>query len=414
MLMVILIGNLSLTSCSNDELVEDNNLVQKNSPSHRLTAEQAAQNVLKFVLKLNGTTRSTAKQIAEIKAISMPGTMTRSGNGEAVSLDSLFYVVNFTNDQGFAVAAADDRSTPVYAYVEEGNYSGYIGEEENPGFAAFMNALIEQEIYDRLYGNGGGDSGDDGDSEPTDGDEGGGGGTYLADRFIVQSPLLVTRWGQQDIYGFNYFCPEGCPTGCVPTAMAQICSYMEAPNAVSWGYNGTYGSSTLDWSAIKMFSFPYGESQYQVAHLMRFLGNAFDADYTPDGTGVDGDDAINAMRNMGFNVSNLVEYDAMNVMETLSQGDRIIYMQGFARYYHVGLFFRNYVDGHAWVVDGYIDQVEHRERSIFIHCNWGWYGSRNGYFLSNVLNAEQNPVFNDDGTRSYNYRYKLKTATFIK
>ena len=48
--MVILIGNLSLTSCSNDELVEDNNLVQKNSPSHRLTAEQAAQNVLKFVL----------------------------------------------------------------------------------------------------------------------------------------------------------------------------------------------------------------------------------------------------------------------------------------------------------------------------------------------------------------------------
>ena len=49
MLMVILIGNLSLTSCSNDELVEDNNLVQKNSPSHRLTAEQAAQNVLKFV-----------------------------------------------------------------------------------------------------------------------------------------------------------------------------------------------------------------------------------------------------------------------------------------------------------------------------------------------------------------------------
>ena len=51
-----------------------------------------------------------------------------------------------------------------------------------------------------------------------------------------------------------------------------------------------------------------------------------------------------------------------------------------------------------------------------IHCNWGWNGLHNGYFLSTALNAEENPAY-DDGivsTRSSNFRYKLKTATFIK
>lgn len=52
------------------------------------------------------------------------------------------------------------------------------------------------------------------------------------------------------------------------------------------------------------------------------------------------------------------------------------------------------------------------------HCNWGWKNkNENGYFLSDVLNAEESPVFNDNAetTRaSHNYRYKLKTATFTK
>lgn len=92
-------------------------------------------------------------------------------------------------------------------------------------------------------------------------------------------------------------------------------------------------------------------------------------------------------------------------------------MRGNGRYYHVAFVIRNYVDGHAWVVDGYIDQVKNNQESKYIHCNWGWKGKRNGYFLSNVLNAEESPVYNDDvtpSTRSDNFRYRLKTATFTK
>ena len=420
LMMSLALMAVLVMSCTNEDLTEEVNENFVESSSHRLTAEQAAQNVMNFVSKVNGTTRSASKQIAEVKAISMPGVMTRSGSGELFNLDSLFYVVNFTDNQGFAVAAADDRETPVYAYIEDGNYSGYSSDEDNPGFDAFMNALIEQEIYERFYdqGNGIGEGGDDDDDDddefPQEDETGGGGGVYLPDRFIVQSPLLVTKWGQGYFNNYNMYCPDGSPTGCVVTAMAQICSYLESPNSVNWAQNGTFGGSPLDWPVIKLSPYPYGESQNQVAHLMRFLGVAFNADYSSDGTSVDSGDAIDAMRNFGHNVSNLTDYDAINVVETLSQGNRIIFMRGNARYYHVAFVFRRYVDGHAWVVDGYIDQVENRERSIYVHCNWGWDGQKNGYFLSSVLNAEQNPVFDDNGTRSQNYRYRLKTATFVK
>ena len=77
---------------------------------------------------------------------------------------------------------------------------------------------------------------------------------------------------------------------------------------------------------------------------------------------------------------------------------------------------RYFIYLHNIDIDGYIDQIKNRKETKYIHCNWGWNGLHNGYFLSTALNAEENPAY-DDGivsTRSSNFRYKLKTATFIK
>lgn len=111
------------------------------------------------------------------------------------------------------------------------------------------------------------------------------------------------------------------------------------------------------------------------------------------------------------------DYNIDNVIKDLKCGNKIILMRGHGRYYHVAFVVRKYVDGHAWVVDGYIDQVKNNKESKYVHCNWGWGGNENGYFLSNALNAEESPIYNDDvtsSTRSSNFRYKLKTATFTK
>lgn len=44
-------------------------------------------------------------------------------SGIPVNLDSLFYIINFKDNKGFAIASSDDREVPIFALVEEGNYS---------------------------------------------------------------------------------------------------------------------------------------------------------------------------------------------------------------------------------------------------------------------------------------------------
>ena len=92
-------------------------------------------------------------------------------------------------------------------------------------------------------------------------------------------------------------------------------------------------------------------------------------------------------------------------------------MSGKSGYHHVLFFVRKYTGGHAWVVDGYIDYVTgwRSEEHLYLHCNWGWNGNCNGYFLDGVFNTDTSPSYEDNvsSTRSH-YRYQLKYATFTK
>ena len=394
-------------ACSQDENV----FVTKNSPAgdYHITIEQAKRNAIDFVSRLNTNTRSTKTpmDISNVQAISIPKGTTRS-ESDSTQMDTLLYIINFADSCGFIVAGTDTREKSIYAYIEEGNFSLDSLNSLDSGFGAFIYALLESKTYDSQHAP----------AEIPDPGEGGGSGWggNIPDKFEVMYPLLVTKWGQGSPY--NTYAPNGV-TGCVPTAMAQICSFLEKPYRVEWNYNGTIGAADLNWGQIKSECQNWGypttdESKDQVAHLMRALGLAFHADYADGETGADSDDAVEAMRNMWLDVDELNDYDISNVINDLKAGNKILYMRGNARYYLVGFVFRKYVDGHAWVVDGYIDEVKNNIESIYIHCNWGWHGYRNGYFLSDVLNAEESPVFNDNGTRSENFRYRLETATFTK
>lgn len=48
--------------------------------------------------------------------------------------------------------------------------------------------------------------------------------------------------------------------------------------------------------------------------------------------------------------------------------------------------------GHAWIIDGYgYYQVHHYEeptiQKTLFHCDWGWGGEDNGYYLSDLFNT---------------------------
>lgn len=64
---------------------------------------------------------------------------------------------------------------------------------------------------------------------------------------------------------------------------------------------------------------------------------------------------------------------------------------------------------HEWVIDGALAQrktIDGSSRIRFLyHCNWGWNGSYNGYFLGTAFN----PINSD----KYKFNYNLKATLFI-
>lgn len=214
----ILVGCLFMACSQNDLILNADNQVATN---HRISIEQAKTNALNFANKVNSGTRngsSKSLEIGNVQAISLPQSTTRS-TGDSINLDTLLYIVNFADSCGFVIAGTDDREDPIYAYIEEGNYSWEDADTLNSGFNAFLYALLESKSYDYQR-----------DVEIIPGDDGGGAGGGTPNRFVVKYPLLVTKWGQDNPY--NNYVPNNCPTGCVVTAIAQILSFLEQPNNV--------------------------------------------------------------------------------------------------------------------------------------------------------------------------------------
>ena len=382
---------------------------------------------MEFINSLNGTTRSKLDndKIGSVKAISASNRFTRSSANESINLDTLFYVVNFENDNGFVIASSDKREIPVFAYVEEGTYEDIDSipdeqerpqMEENNGYLSFICNLQELVINNRTLSHKDPNNYDlliydgniiGGDMPPINSPE-----TINE----VQQPLLLTKWGQNT---YNDYC-NGCPTGCVITAVSQICSYLQKPNHVAWEQNGIGNQCNIDWQRINeecmyndgnVLSF---DLHNQIANLMRFWGLAFHAEYSEEGTGANSEDAIETLCDYGFNVSPLKDFDATDVINELRKGNRIIYMRGNDHYYHTLFVIRQYVGGHAWIVDGYIHQECRGRRTDYLHCNWGWHGDKNGYFLAGVFDSDS-PAFDDTyNTRSGNYKYNLEYSTFCK
>jgi hypothetical protein len=210
-----------LYSCSGDDGIQNVRTVRQKAQTHRVSIETAKQNALDFVANVKISTRSVSAVPTISNVVVCNGTKTDTRSDLAsIDLDSLFYIINFSNNEGFVIASSDDRENPIFAYVEEGTYEEL--DSLNAGFEAFIDAAAEVEIRDREL-----EYFEVDNNEEVLGGVGGGSGSsnIIPDKFEVMAPLLVTKWGQLDYNAFN---PEGTHyTGCVVTAISQICSFLQ-------------------------------------------------------------------------------------------------------------------------------------------------------------------------------------------
>ena len=296
----------------------------------------------------------------------------RAENGMATA-----YVFNF--DGGYVIVAADDCSSPILGYSDQGSFDY----ETAPDGLRFMLSEISRGIEITVQ---------QGKPVPSNilcrWKNLEAYGVMHPDRGqSVVGPLVQTKWDQGAPY--NMYAPGGCPTGCVATAMAQLMKYWEWPvtgtgehSYYAMGYGEQYanfGATTYDWDNM-LESYSTGGTQEQkeaVATLMYHCGVSVDMMYEPDGSGAYSQDVPVAINNY-FSYSE----HATHIGKSGSYNDWIALLKTNIDQ-HIPIYYSGQSPdgGHAFICDGYdVDDL--------FHFNYGWGGSGGGYLLIDGENFE--------------------------
>lgn len=371
----VIIG--ALCSCSQSE----NDFLEPASvpTNHQLTAEQAVENANTFLDYFNRSqTRASLcqREVATVTACTKSGVKGETTRGQSDE-ETAYYVVNYKDDNGFIIAAADDRYEPVFAFVEKGHYDG--GETGNPGFDIFIKNLVERAIYksDSLLFK----------SENPSGNR------------TVVGPMLQTAWGVNSPYNQHTQYSVAGPMG---VALAQIAAYYQYPSSLSYTNSaGTPIATALNWSSI------LSECSSNNGQLTQVNTNSsqvsYFIDYIDANTNTENPYlstvALERMYDLGFYLEPYVIHSfALDTSDAIVRGyldqGKLIYTRGtlattdpYAQYFNFG---------HAWVVDGYCGD--------YFHCNWGWDGNYNGWYLSTNFVPYSGHDYNYQRCYMYVYR----------
>ena len=148
-IFVFLLVALSLAACEKDfqpttEKVDLESVVESN----KVSLKQALLHAENSINGINPTTRSTGRKVKSTE-IYVAKPATRSAEDTEVS----FYLINYEDNEGFAMVSTDKRTTPVYAYSDEGNLTAE-DLETNPFLKIFIEGSIENyqtEIANNIY-----------------------------------------------------------------------------------------------------------------------------------------------------------------------------------------------------------------------------------------------------------------------
>ncbi len=307
----------------------------------------------------------------------IPGTASPDGQVQ-------YYVFGYDGDRGFVIVAGDDVSRPILGWSDE---SGFDPDNLPPALVKWLDGCAT--IIRRTAQSGG-------EVAPVVKKE----WAYYTDptptvhrralHTPMAGPLLSTKW-PQDPY-VNALCPQGCPTGCVATAMAQIMKYWKHPTKGEGIHTYThpqygiltanFGATTYNWSAMpSMVNAP----NQPVAVLMYHCGVAVDMGYGPKASGAwvinEGTNracAQNAyVKYFGYEASTIrgIKRSSYSSSTWTSMIRAEIDAGRPIQYAGMGPGGRS---GHTWVCDGY-------DGTGNFHMNWGWGGKADGWYSVDYL-----------------------------
>ena len=352
-----------------------------------ISAEQALQIARQF------SASPSARQLSRRAEAAKPATPTMAHVMQSkVSQKDNVYIINLGDDQGFVIVSGETGAEDeVLGYCDHGSFN-------------YADAPIQLKDLLMQYS----DEVDELRKAPAS-------TTRARTRAsadigtIVVGPLLTTTWNQWTPY--NNMCPEvdgdtyylyagRCPSGCVPTAIAQIMNYWKHPkqslgrllDPIHGTYTGDdFSGHIYDWdnmldnygySITQTSSTPYDETQANaVAKLMADIGTAFGTNYTPSesGTAVIVDPWI---QNFGYS-PDIMMVSGATVAEL--EQKLIKELQAGRPVFYSGKRPSDEGGGHALVCDGYTS-------NNYFHFNFGWGGASDGYYKNGPAQYSKTPT----------------------
>lgn len=381
---------ISCTSGLTQDELETNNC---QSGKFQVKLPDALNNAETIFGKLeDGFTRAPSRKVKSVE--NLQSKSTRSGSEDA---STLFYLVNYADNAGFAMLAADSRLELVYAISNEGSLS-LNDTIENKGLADFFETAFSQAEY--IIDN---------SSEDVD--------PYLVikNNTIAQVGPLVKEYVAQNLHQgnpFNKYCftdeSEQAVAGCVAIA-AEICmTFNKWPES--------YKDRSFDWNTM------FDDSETSLdnhAFLISEIGKAVDMRYGVLSSGAVTAKLQKAMQEFGYKDSGeLKSFDDKEVIKHFKNTAQFrgpLVVRGSSQ-----------SSGHAWVADGYLkyDLTRNQPKPVgedpyinavtLIHCIWGWNGSCNGYFKWNsTLDSFDMNSYNTEYENRHNYKPPYKGMQYF-
>lgn len=292
-----------------------------------------------------------------------------------------YYVFNIQGG-GWVIVAGDDRAKQILAYGDKGNIDMNNLPSNMKGYLQlYKNQIEEMQSYK-------------GQVVPI----------KAPKRYAAIAPLTKSTWGQQE--PMNRLCPmtgsDRTSVGCGPLAMAQIVYYWKYPTEVpqldgysaSWSqYISALPATTFDFSLMLDKYTVYNpstggvslgtyteEQANEVAKLARYCGQACKTRYGNSGTasGSYTYDQRDAFKTFGFNENlELIgidpSYYCSNTNKYTEDEWKDLMYNELSNNRPIAYHNVDFIDGHAWVIDGIDADGKY-------HMNWGFYERFDGWF----------------------------------
>lgn len=391
-----------VAACSSEEPVPVTDNSAQQQGSIKVTVEEAIKIANQAAEAFDAkSARGVSRRASSAAMVDVLG----AKNGRSGGIDTLLYMVNYDNKQGYAIVSASRACETLLGIVDEGEFNA-LEAAENPSYSYYL-ANAQNYVASTLGATfGGGNI----TIKPS---------IFEETRYVHENyPVKVNvKWGQR--YPEGYFCPNKI-SGCVQTAMAQIMSYLKLPTSISLTYpERDVDVQFLDWedmtkhtqsvntTAVSLINSHNSScaateaSHMAIARLCRELGYRNNAAYYENATGAFDYKALQTFRQLVTEkeISNFTYLgtDYSTLFDAIKTG--IGYISGST----------NGAGGHAWVIDGGlrtgkivtysgpgtigIDGKEHPYSvdytTYYYHFNWGWNGTDNGYFVMGVFDTSK-------------------------